>query len=208
MPPASITTSTTVLPTTEAPATTTTVAITDPRVFLLGDSVMAALNPNLTDLARKELQQLGWIVTIDAKESRFPSAGISVLKARRSEIGQVVVIQMSNNYLDNEALWSKQIDEMFDVLAGARKVVFLNVSEFRPDRIQVNAQLRGALLRHSNMVLLDWNAATAANPSYVASDRLHLTAKGAKAFADMIVATLGPAPSAPVKSTKAPIGPA
>jgi hypothetical protein len=202
------TTTTTVRPTTEAPATTTTVAITDPRVFLLGDSVMAALNPNLTDLARKELEPLGWIVTIDAKESRFPSAGISVLKARRREIGQVVVIQMSNNYLDNEALWSKQIDEMFDVLAGARKVVFLNVSEFRPDRIQVNAQLRGALLRHPNMVLLDWNAATAANPLYVASDRLHLTAKGAKAFADMIVTALGPAPSALVKSTRATIGPA
>jgi hypothetical protein len=202
----STTTTTTVAPTTAPPSTTTTVAITDPHVFLLGDSVMAALNPNLTDLARKELTPLGWIVTIDAKESRFPSAGISVLKARRSEIGQVVVIQMSNNYLDNEALWSKQIDEMFDVLTGVRKVVFLDVSEFRPDRIQVNEQLRAALLRHSNMVLLDWNAVTAANPSYVASDHLHLTAKGAKAFADMIVAALGPAPSAIVASTRAAMG--
>ena len=153
---------------------------------------MAALNPTYTDLARHTLEPLGWTVTIDAKESRFPSAAIEVLKARRAEIGDVVVIHMSNNYLDDEALWAQQIDDMFATLTGVKRFIFINVTEFRPDRAQVNEQLRAALVRHPNMVLLDWNALTKANPSYTGSDHLHLSLAGARAYAAMIADGLGP----------------
>lgn len=190
------TTSTTLASTTTLPPTTTTtrVVITDPRIFLMGDSVMAALNPDYTDDAHKVLGGLGWDVTIDAQESRFPTAGIQVLKARRAEIGQVVVIQMSNNYGDDEAQWADQIDTMFDVLDGVREVVFLTVSEFQADRRQVNDELRAALERHPNMVLADWNLWGALNPAFLAGDGLHLTVKGAHAMAQMIADRVGEAP--------------
>ncbi len=190
------TTTTTMLPptTTTVAPTTTTVAITDPRIFLLGDSVMAALVPGYTDQARKVLGAIGWQVTLDAKESRFPDAGIAVLRARRDEIGQVVVIQLSNNYGGDEVRWAAQIDEIMAVLAGVPKVVFLTVSEFRDNRREVNDALRAALARHPTMVLADWHALTSADRSLTARDRLHLTVKGARAYAQLIAETVGPAP--------------
>jgi hypothetical protein len=192
------TTTTTLAPTTSTlpPTTTTTrVPITDARIFLMGDSVMAALNPNYTDEAHKILGAFGWHVTIDAAESRFPTAGIEVLKARRSEMGQVVVIQMSNNYGGDEGQWARQIDTMFDVLEGVPKVVFLTVSEFRPDRREVNAELERALSRHPNMLLADWNALGASVPSYLAGDGLHLSPKGAHAMAILIASEVGVGPN-------------
>lgn len=188
---------TTLAPTTSTlpPTTTTTrVPITDPRIFLMGDSVMAALNPGYTDEAHKALGAFGWEVTIDAAESRFPTAGIEVLKARRREMGQVVVIQMSNNYGGDEHQWARQIDTMFDVLNGVPEVVFLTVSEFRPDRREVNAELERALSRHPNMLLADWNALGASSPSFLASDGLHLSPNGAHAMAVLIASEVGIGP--------------
>jgi len=190
-------------PTTVPAPTTTTAAISDARIFIMGDSVMAAMNPNYTDEARKVLTPRGWKVTIDAKESRFPLAGLHVLQARRAEIGQVVVIQMANNYGGNEQIWGQQIDQMFAALAGVPKVVFLTVGEFRPDRRQVNAELRAALARHPNMVLADWNAVASRDSSLLAGDGLHLTGKGAQAIATLIAATVGNAPG-----STAPVPPA
>ena len=160
----------------------------------MGDSVMAALNPGYTDEAHKVLGALGWDVTIDAAESRFPTAGIEVLKARRREMGQVVVIQMSNNYGGDELQWARQIDTMFDVLKGVPEVVFLTVSEFQADRRQVNAELRRALSRHPNMLLADWNALGASAPSFLANDGLHLSPKGAHAMALLIASEVGIGP--------------
>ena len=194
---ARVTTSSTVAPTTSTlpPTTTTTrVPITDARIFLMGDSVMAALNPDYTDEAHKVLGAFGWDVTIDAAESRFPTAGIEVLKARRREMGQVVVIQMSNNYGGDEGQWARQIDTMFDVLDGIPEVVFLTVSEFRADRREVNAELRAALKRHPNMLLADWNALGASSPSFLANDGLHLSPKGAHAMAVLIASEVGIGP--------------
>jgi hypothetical protein len=191
------TTSTTHAPTSTLPPTTTTTRapITDARIFLMGDSVMAALNPNYTNEARKVLGAFGWKVTIDAKESRFAPAGIQVLKARRAEMGQVVVIQISNNYNGNEQQWAGQIDTMFDVLDGIPVVVFLTVSEFRPDRRGVNAELESALKRHPNMLLADWNKLGASAPAYLAKDGLHLNPKGAQAMAELIAGTVGIGPA-------------
>jgi hypothetical protein len=194
---ARVTPSSTLAPTTATlpPTTTTTrVPITDARIFLMGDSVMAALNPNYTDEAHKILGAFGWHVTIDAAESRFPTAGIEVLRARRREMGQVVVIQMSNNYGGDEAQWARQIDTMFDVLDGIPEVVFLTVSEFRADRRGVNAELRAALERHPNMLLADWNAVGASSPSFLANDGLHLSPKGAHAMAVLIASVVGIGP--------------
>lgn len=187
-------TTTTVAPTTTVEPTTTTAAITDPRIFLLGDSVMAALVPSYTDQAGKVLGAIGWQVTLDAKESRFPDAGIAVLRARRDEIGQVVVIQLANNYGGDEARWAAQIDEIMAVLEGVPKVVFLTVSEFRQNRREVNDALRAALALHPAMVLADWNALTSADRSLTAGDRLHLTVRGARAYAQLIADTVGWAP--------------
>ena len=197
--------STVALTTSTLPPTTTTtrVPITDARIFLMGDSVMAALNPDYTDEAHKVLGGFGWDVTIDAAESRFPTAGIEVLKARRREMGQVVVIQMSNNYGGDEAQWANQIDTMFDVLDGVPEVVFLTVSEFQADRREVNAELKAALKRHPNMLLADWNALGASSPAFLANDGLHLNPKGAHAMALLIASEvgIGPAYGRPTTST-------
>ena len=57
--------------------------------LLIGDSVMAALNPNYTDAARKVIGASGWNVTIDAKVNRSTAQGVAVIQAHRPGIGCV-----------------------------------------------------------------------------------------------------------------------
>ena len=45
-------------------------AISDKRLFLLGDSVMASLAARYTDEGREVLEPLGWQLTLDAEVSR------------------------------------------------------------------------------------------------------------------------------------------
>jgi hypothetical protein len=195
--------------TTTVPAPTTTVTVppgsdwhapafrltgvSDNRVFLLGDSVMAAMNPGYTNAANKVLDPLGWKVTIDARESRSPINGIQVLRTRRKDIGQVAVILLGNNYGGNKSIWAGQVQQMLSALDGVPVVVFLTVEEYQPNRADVNAVLRDAA-SDPRVVLVDWNAISASVPGAIAHDGLHLNPSGATVMAQSIANAIGLAP--------------
>ncbi len=197
-PPSS--TSATSAPATTAPATTTppppppttTVATTTPplpagdnRVFVLGDSVLLGGQETVPAALT------GWVVTYDAVGSRRLPQGIEVLRARRSEIGRVVVIQQGNNYIAGEGSFAAQIDQAMAVLAGVDRVVWLTVAEKWPSRVEINAAIRAAPQRWPQAVVADWAAMVAAHPEY-ASDMLHLTTSGRLAIARLIADHVGP----------------
>ena len=109
----------------------------DRRLFLMSDSVMLGAQSTLP----KALPS--WKVNLDGKESRFFTAGLDVLAARRKEIGRIAVIQMGNNYAGNATQFREQINQAMKILKGVQWVVFLTVFEYRPEQAEVNNELRG-----------------------------------------------------------------
>lgn len=132
------------------------------------------------------------MVTFDAVGSRRLPQGIEVLRARRAEIGRVVVIQQGNNYLASEGSFTDQIGEAMRVLDGVERVVWLTVAERWPSRVGINAAIRASPQRWSQIVVADWATVVAAHPEY-ASDMLHLTGAGRQAIAQLIATSVGPA---------------
>jgi hypothetical protein len=207
IPPA--TTTTTIPPTTTTttiPPTTTTVdpaapvvlgsVVTDPRLFLLSDSVMGALG--YTQQAKQVLGGLGWKVTLDFEESRSTPRAAAVARQRRGDIGQVVVVQVGNNYGGDQAAFGEHLRGLLAALDGVDEVVLLTVQEFRPDRTEVNAEIRAvAAADPERVTLLDWNAAAQADPTATARDGLLLSPAGARLMAELIGGLVGPAPVTP-----------
>lgn len=157
-------------------------------LFVLGDSVLISAEPYV----RAALN--GWVVTYDAVGSRRLPQGIDVLRARRAEIGRVVVIQQGDNYIAAEGSFATQIDEAMRVLKGTSRVVWLTVAEKWPSRVEINRQIRAAAARWPTIVVGDWARLVAAHPEY-AGDMLHLSPAGRQAIARLIDQCVGPAPA-------------
>ncbi|HEY1279311.1 MAG TPA: hypothetical protein VGF22_06525 [Acidimicrobiales bacterium] len=168
-------------------------SITDNRLFLLGDSVMGTMRPGNTDAARKVLEPLGWKVTLDAVDGRFADAAITVLRDRRRDIGQVVVILIGNNYGGNEELIGRQFDTMLSLLDGVPRIVFLTVEEYEAKQAEVNAELR-RIAADPRVTLVDWNTIVKGTLGANRPDGLHLTPFGAGVLARTIADAVGPAP--------------
>ena len=167
--------------------------LTDNRLFLLGDSVMGTMRPGNTDAARKVLEPLGWKVTLDAVDGRFADAAITVLRDRRRDIGQIVVILIGNNYGGDEQLIGRQFDTMLYLLDGVSRIVFLTVEEYEAKQAEVNAELR-RIAADPRVTLVDWNTIVKGTLGANRPDGLHLTPFGAAVLARTIADAVGPAP--------------
>lgn len=152
----------------------------DQRVFFVGDSVMVAAAPKLP------AAMAGWSVIADARVSRFLPEGIDVVRSRRSEIHDVVVVHLGNNYGGDERGFRRQVDQMMAELHGVRLVVWVTVAEDRPQQREVNDVLRAAVAAYPNAALLDWTPLWAAHRDYTGGDHLHLSARGATALAGLM----------------------
>ncbi|MDY7101995.1 MAG: hypothetical protein S0880_12470 [Actinomycetota bacterium] len=184
---------TTVAPTTTTAAPTTTAVPPPPptlppsgSMFVLGDSVLlgaAHAVPNAFP---------GWAVTYDALQNRRLTQGIEVLQQRRSEIGQVAVVMLGNNFIPNEQgkTYATQIDEAMSLLADVPLVVWLTVAEIDANRTQINQAIRDARPRWPNLVVADWSTIAAGHPEWTANDQLHLGTSGTHAIAALIAKTV------------------
>jgi peptidoglycan/LPS O-acetylase OafA/YrhL len=149
-------------------------------VVAVGDSAMLGA----VDTLQREVPQLA---VIDARGSRQAPEAIEVLRQLRAsgKLGDVVVIHIGNNGL----FTTRQFDEMMRVLSGARRVLVVNVTI--PDGkswVPNNEVLAEGVRRYPNRaVLVDWYAASAGHPEYF-WDGIHLTPRGARAYAELIAA--------------------
>ena len=155
-------------------------AIGSALVSAIGDSVMLG--------AARELQRTIGDIDVDAAVSRQASDTIALLSARRDagQIGPVVVIHIGNN----GTLTARQFDEIMQLLAGARRVVFLTVKVPRRWQDLNNAVLAEGVKRYPNAVLLDWHAASVGRPDLFYADGLHLRPEGARFYAELIAASI------------------
>jgi lysophospholipase L1-like esterase len=168
-------------------------AISDSRLFLLGDSVMASLAARYTDEGREVLEPLGWQLTLDAEVSRSPLGALQELKKRQRDIPDVVVILIGHNYGGNLAVVTQQFHDIMGQLTSAKKIVFLLNEEFKRSIGDVNNVIRALAAADERIHIVDWNTLSE-GAGFRGPDHIHLTPRGAKLLAVIIAQAVGAAP--------------
>jgi lysophospholipase L1-like esterase len=138
--------------------------------------------------AASQLQQTIPGIRIDAAVGRQVSTSINILRGHRTagRLGTVVVVHLG----DNGTFTAKQFDEIMQVLAGVRRVVFVNVEVPRPWESSVNTVLADGVKRYPNAVLVDWHTASGNRPELLWIDGIHLRPAGAQVYANLIAAAI------------------
>jgi lysophospholipase L1-like esterase len=149
------------------------------RIIAVGDSVMLG--------AALELEKRLGSMDIDAKVGRQPAAAIDVLRSYHAadQLGPVVIVHVGNN----GPFSANQIDEIMQLLADVRHVVFVNIKVPRLWEGPNNAILAQKVQQYPNAVLVDWYAASRDRPELLYDDGVHLRPEGARAYA-MLIATV------------------
>lgn len=146
------------------------------RMSGIGDSVMLGARQTLMDLIPG--------TKIDAAVSRFPGAFIGRLKKYKAKdkLADVVVLHPGTNGVLPEDM----MRQMLDILKDTPRVVVVNDNMPRSWRKPNNQVIDTVVPDYPNAVLVDWYAASKDHPEYFVSDGIHLTKKGARAYAKLI----------------------
>ena len=147
----------------------------------IGDSVMLG--------ARTVLKETIPGTKVDAAVSRFPGAFIGRLKkyVARDKLADVVVLHPGTNGVLPEDM----MRDILDVVEDVPTVVVVNTNMPRSWRTPNNKVIDKVVPDYPNAVIADWYAASKDNPEYFVSDGIHLTAKGARAYAKLIKSAAG-----------------
>ncbi len=155
----------------------------------LGDSVMLG--------ARGALQDAIPGVQVDASVSRMPGAFTGRVKKlnRADALANVVIVHPGTNGVLPEDI----LRNILDPLADYERVVLVNAAVPRSWEKQNNKVVADVASDYPNVVIADWNAAAQGNRDFFVSDGIHLTKKGARAYADLIAraASLEESPPTP-----------
>ena len=170
------------VPTFTPTATATSTPTSTVQVTAIGDSVMLS--------AAGQLQQAIPGIKIDAAVGRQVSTSINILRGHRTagRLGTVVVVHLG----DNGTFTANQFDEIMQVLADMRRVVFVNVKVPRSWESADNTVLAEGVKRYPNAVLVDWRAVSATRPELFWIDGIHLRPEGAQVYANLIAAATSP----------------
>ena len=171
----------------DAPEVMPAVDTSDPRLFMVGDSVL------LASATTTEEMLPSWSVTADAEVGRGVPTGRSIVVERLSEIGDVAVVVLGHNY-DKGGGFEDELERIMRYLGGLERVVWVTVAEWSPAQIEVNRAIRSAPRRYDNVVVADWEALTVENPGYLQSDDVHTSTAGTLALADLMARAVGPGP--------------
>jgi lysophospholipase L1-like esterase len=165
------------------PAPTTISKVVPGRVVLVGDSVMAALEPNYTDAAREVLGAAGWKVDIDAEVNRSTVQGGNVVAGLQPGPGDTVVLMLGHNDAGSARVFGPRVESVLAQLSGVQRVYWLTMRE--PRYAEANGVLAAAQAAHPNLHIIPWAASI--QPGWTAKDGLHLNGSGATGMAQLIL---------------------
>lgn len=161
------------------------------RVIVIGDSIAASTSDRYSGETCTALADAGWLVEIDAEAGRHVEFGVTVVDERLPEAEfDAAVVMLGSNYRGNPQRYEEGLRHIVAALAP-RPTVVLTVTEFQPDRVEVNDVIRAVAADHDNVRVIDWAAVTAADPGLLTGDGLHLNPQGRVRFAELIAADLG-----------------
>jgi hypothetical protein len=119
-----------------------------------------------------------------AYEDLAPPSALETIVSRGHELGPTVVVDVGYN--DQADLYGAHLDEVMQALlaAGVQHVVWVTLREAQESWAMINARIRAAPNRWSQLIVADWARASAEKPWFV--DGVHMTYEGALAFADFL----------------------
>jgi peptidoglycan/LPS O-acetylase OafA/YrhL len=174
------TTTTSSVPAGTGPTTTTAAPPPGQGVTAIGDSVLVD--------AATDLQHLLPGIVIDAKVGQQlyqVQNTVTSLKAN-GDIGTRVVIELGTN----GPYSADQLTGLLNALGPQREVVLINTRVPRPWQTQVNDTIASVAQSYPHATLLNWFAASGANPTVFYTDGIHLNPGGAQYFASLVASTL------------------
>jgi len=163
-----------------APARAQVPSGVDPRLFIIGDSVLLGAQSAIA------AREAGWHLTVYAQEGLSTLGAASVITAQKAAIGDLVIVALGNNDAGDPTTFGHRIDGVLQAIGPVRRVVWVNLRQFARWTPAMNQQLTAATGRWPNLVIADWSARATPNPALVYGDGLHLTPAGQAAMAQLI----------------------
>jgi peptidoglycan/LPS O-acetylase OafA/YrhL len=160
---------------------------------VLGDSVVLG--------ARSTIREVIPGAKVDAEVARMPGAFIGRIKKLRArdKLADVVVLHPGTNGVLPESM----MREMLDLLSEVPTVIVVNSQMPRTWRKPNNDVIANVVADYPNATQVDWFRASRDEPDFFASDGIHLTPSGARAFAELIKQAAEP-DAAPMPDSPSP----
>lgn len=159
------------------------------RVFIVGDSL--TVGADYFGQLGSLLTNAGYLPRINAIESRFTSAGATILRdeALAGRLEQVVMVALGTNDAAagySAASFAGNVDKVMTAVGPGRIVLWVNLqlksTTTRPyldaATINFNAVLTTKASEYSNLRIADWEATP--NRIYLSSDGIHYSTTGYK----------------------------
>ena len=182
------------------------IEITDPRILFVGDSVSLGMAIGSPDPLDAYVQSMGWKIALDGRVGRFTDEGIRVLQKRSSEIHQVLVLMLGNNYGGDQDQFRQQVAQILQLAAGAKRIIMFTVPLYATKQREVNDVLLRAAATDPRLTVIDWETASRSFKGALSGDGIHPTTYGAMILDQMLAVTLGPAPGGPADATLPTVG--
>jgi hypothetical protein len=167
----------------------------DPRVTVIGDSILTAVMWNFEPRAIVQRSlAVRWDVEIcrrlTGESCPFDGAEapnfVDTVERLGSDLGPTVVVEMGyNDYADSFATSVEQAVQAL-LAAGVQHILWLSLREAQGQFVAMNQVLEDAARRHPEMTIVDWNLLSANHPEWFQTDSLHLRYAGAIAMASLI----------------------
>ena len=150
-------------------------------VSVIGDSVVLGARGTIVDTIPG--------ARVDAEVSRMPGAFTGRVKKlnRRDKLANVVVLHPATNGVLTDEILRNTLEPLSDY----DRVVLVNASVPRSWEKPNNAIIDDVAPDYPNVVVADWNGLAAGERDFFVSDGVHLTKRGAQAFADLIRQSAG-----------------
>ena len=147
-----------------------------PAVTSIGDSVMLG--------ARSTLKKVLPGLAVDAAVSRFPGGFLGPMRRyeKKGTLSPVVVLHPGTNGTLTESM----LRTILNIVATHPRVVVVNNNMPRSWRDSNNDAIWNVVPEYPNTVVANWRGASKDHPEYFVSDHVHLTMKGARAYASLI----------------------
>jgi hypothetical protein len=173
----------------------TSAASEPPRVTVIGDSVLTAVEWNATPLSIFEqgldLQlDIGVCRTLDGVSCPYEGGNVptlmDVVKRLGPQLGTTVLVEVGYN--DPAPEFAQRVEDSIDALvaAGVQRILWVNMREWQQQYIGMNQVLVAAAARHPQVTIVDWERDSHDHYSWFQGDGVHLVYDGAVAMATLL----------------------
>jgi len=196
-----------------------------PRVTVIGDSVLTAVEWNTAPLSIFEqgldLQlDIGVCRTLEGVSCPYEGGNVptlmDVVHTLGSRLGPTVLVEVGYN--DPATEFAQRVEDSVDALlaAGVQRILWVNMREWQQQYIGMNRILDAAAGRHPQLTIIDWEGDSHAHYSWFQGDGIHLVYEGAVAMATLLNTSikealapspqpLAPTPSLTITATPLPV---